>query len=100
MAKSKDRSEIEYMRGLIKNLKAEVRNLKKQVARHNKRAHQYEDLEERQAEVEVADLYTTTVTSKIICKSCSSDKMEEVSLGVKKLIVCRDCGKRETKKNA
>lgn len=98
MAKSKDRSETEYLRGIIKNLKSENRNLKKQLSRSNKRAHQYEDFETKLQDTEVEEVFESVIPPEKTCPKCKS-KLKESPLGIKVLITCTSCNFKETRKS-
>lgn len=96
MTKKRDRSETEYLRGLVRSLKSQVRHLK----RHNKelgaQAQRYEDHEEdmreegEQPAVELAPAATEC--------SCGKGDLIHTDLGVKTLITCSACTFRKVKK--
>ena len=95
MAKKRERNETEYLRGLVRELKAEVRNLKKQAGRHNKKLRGYEQLvseDEPEANSDIQDLFKL---GKPRCPDCQSDDMEIVDLGIRELSVCYGCGYRK-----
>lgn len=92
--KQKERSEAEYLRSIVRNLKSENRNLRKQLGRNNKRAHQYEDLEEQ---IQELALIETPVEVNKKCPKCKG-KLKTSDLGIKLFIKCEDCNYRETKK--
>jgi predicted nuclease with TOPRIM domain len=99
MTRSKDRSEVEYLRGRVKELQSENRNLKKQLSRKEKREHQYEDLEEKLKEVELEE--ETEVfqeAARIKCPKCKGE-IGQVAIGTRLLLKCESCGHRESKKN-
>ena len=98
MAKSKDRSEVEHLRAMVKQQRSIIKHLKKEVGRSNKRAHQHEDLEERLAE-EMLHEYKESeekVDDKK-CPNCSKSKLEFISLGKKTLCICQNCDYRKTR---
>jgi hypothetical protein len=95
MAKSKERSEVEFLRAENKTLKAQVRHLKKEVARKQKREHQFNDLEERERELEEVELISEIKDTKELCPDCRSTKIQVTDLGAKKIMVCYDCGFRK-----
>lgn len=94
MAKTKERSEVEALRSENRALKKEVSTLKRALGRLEKRGRQVEELE---------DLFQDLVTDQqeIIEKrnqcSCGGN-IEKFDLGVRTLLKCVSCGKRETKK--
>jgi hypothetical protein len=99
MAKSKERSEVEYLRAENKGLKSQIRHLKKELARAQKRQHQYEDLEERSIELELEESeIAQPVNEAKGCPSCNG-KLVEVDIGVRKLIRCESCDYRVTAKS-
>lgn len=98
MAKQKERSEVEHLRSVNKTLKSEIKHLKKEIARYNKRAHQYEDLEEREIEVELEKVVDEPHHfTKVICPDCSGD-VEKVELGNRLLNRCTKCKWRKSSK--
>jgi len=97
MTKSKDRSEAENLRGIIRNLRAENKHLKKQLSRKDKRAFQYEDLEDKLRDIETKEEYVEVEVNK--CPKCKG-KIKNIELGARILIKCDNCNYRETKKHS
>jgi len=97
MAKQREKSEVEHLRAENRKMKAELRNLKKQVNRTNKRAHQFEDLEERLAEQTLEEKSSDyIVVDNTACPKCSKGKIETIDLGIRKLVRCDNCEYKET----
>jgi hypothetical protein len=98
MGKKRERSEAEYLRGLVRELKSENRNLKKRLGTVGKKVKRYEQLvdesaEEVEMEREAAYL---TAKGKSRCPECKGD-IELMDLGVRELHVCTSgCGYRRT----
>lgn len=92
MSKTKERSEVEYLRSENKRLKSENRHLKRQLGKTDKKVKAYEahlDLVEPELpETEVSD-------NRSICTKCG-DNQEVVDLGVRILIVCSNCNTRKS----
>jgi formamidopyrimidine-DNA glycosylase len=95
MAKQKDRSELESLRATNRSLRKQVTHLKKELARKEKRAHQYHDLEERQKEEDIDK--NLTVFTKPICPACNGD-IETSELGNRLLTRCTQCKWRKSSK--
>lgn len=99
MAKSKDHSEVEYLRSQIRNLKKENKHLKKEISRQNKKAHLYQDLEEKVASEmieEEQEEELQIINTKDKCPKCSSE-LEVTDMGIRSLYMC-ECGYRKSKK--
>lgn len=101
MARSRSKNDVEYYRGLVQQLKAEVRNLKKQLGNSNKKVQTYQehmsDHAEFEIEKEVSEKKPIPATPSNRCPQCQA-KIEEVHIGVRILINCKACGFRLTKK--
>lgn len=92
MAKSRTKTKVEHLRGIIKQLKKEIR-------RKEKREHNYINLEEKEAEAAlIAEAETKPTTS--LCKQCNKGVLETFTLGVVSLITCSHCTWRQTKRRA
>ena len=99
MAKVKDRSETEMLRGENKKLRSEIRQLRKILGRFQKQAHRVEELEdlfenidlfEEQQVKEIKEIFT--------CPLCSKGNLIKTNLGNRKLITCDSCKFRRTEK--
>lgn len=94
MTRSKGKSEVEHLRGVIRSQKAEIRNLKKQLGASNKLARRYvaetqeNEWDEPVAETERADR----------CPECSKGTISTVDLGVRSMDVCALCSYRRSRK--
>lgn len=89
MARSKDRSEIEYYKGEIRKLKAEVKNLRRQLAENKRYIPDLDQFEEEAEEiVEISNR----------CPECKSGKLKEIDLNIKVLVKCDSCGFVRTRK--
>lgn len=93
MAKSRTKDEVEELRGRVRELQKENKELKKVVGRLQKNDHRVRELEDLFKESEFKENSETQISS---C-SCGG-KLEKVDLGVRTLVKCVECGKRETKK--
>lgn len=101
MAKNKERSEVEFLRGQNKALRTEIRQLKRDLARHQKRQHELEDREEELQEMfeeQTVSEMPHEVQTKTACLKCGSGGLETIDLGIRTIIKCTNCGNRETKK--
>jgi hypothetical protein len=99
MAKSKDRSEVEYLRGLVKDLKSQVRNLKKEVSRSSKRQHREQDLEEIVKEIQFTETQEAEQAKGVTCPNKCKAPMEAADLGIRTIHTCTSCGHRITVKH-
>lgn len=98
MSKTKERSELEYYRGLVKELKSENKNLKKRLSRKEKREHLLEDVELQQAELHMEEeAEEAHQANKLECPKCSSE-LDIVDLGARQLVTCTSCEYRVSKK--
>lgn len=92
MAKPKDRNEVEYLRGLVRELKSENRHLKKQLGNVKKRAGLFDDnLPEDKEDIEPV----ITIKNINTCPDCGGE-LEIIDIAVKNLIICTGCGARRT----
>lgn len=97
MAKSKERSEVEALRSENRNLKKQVSYLKKELGRHEKREHQYLDLEDRTQQEELEKIVEVPKDKKI-CPKCNKGKLSVSDLGIRKLTTCNNCTFRKSEK--
>jgi hypothetical protein len=92
MTKSKTRSEVEHLRGVIKELK-------KQLKRTEKREHLYSDLESKKAELLLhEEMDARDVPSVGNCPKCAG-VVETIGGSRVKISICQNCGHRWTKRN-
>jgi rubrerythrin len=97
MSRSKSRDAEDY-RGIIRNQKKIIQHLKRELSRKEKRAHQYEDLEEREAEEFIREeIRNKEIIKKEKCPECSKN-IDIVELGPRKLYLCGNCGWRKVTK--
>lgn len=100
MAKQKEKSELEHLRGELRKLRSENRNLKKRIGRLDKRSH---DLDEREEQIQEFELesekfeLTTTVNLKDKCPKCVG-KLKATDIGPRIIRNCDTCKYREVKK--
>ena len=97
MAKTRERSEVEYLRAENKRLKSENRHLKKEINKTGKKIRQYE------AQIDLAEPDMPEVSaeeqSQINCKEPGCEgRVTMVDLGVRLMRVCDACGQRKTYK--
>lgn len=96
--KQRERSEAEALRSENRTLKKEINNLKKELGRHEKREHQYLDLEEREKQEGKAwdDFRDICAKNMPLCPKCSK-QLKITDLGSRKLFNC-ECGYRKSGK--
>lgn len=98
MAKKRERSSEEYLRGIVKQQRSLIKHLKKEAGRSTKRAHQYHDLEDRLSEEMIEQ--ETQIEQEFVkeekCPNCKG-KLEVITLGPKTLVICKDCKYRKTR---
>jgi ribosomal protein L37AE/L43A len=90
MAKKKSRSEVEYLRGLIRQQLKEIKKLKKQNNRNTKRKVAIDSWEVPEQEEQ------PKVLAKNKCPKCNSEDVKTLNLGIKKILVCNECNFRKT----
>ena len=90
MAKQKDSSELEHLRGELRKLKSENRNLKKQLSRYEKRVRNYENTIGEREEEELEAITPQFEQETHRCPNCQA-KIEPAHLGVRILLRCQ-CG--------
>jgi len=97
MVRSKDQSELEYLRGIVKKLRAQNKHLKKELARSTKRSRQNDDdLEDAiEEELEEVGKELTHIREGEMCPQCKK-QMNVVDLTVKILHMCDFCKYRKT----
>lgn len=91
--KSKERNEAEYLKAENRKLAKENKSLKKQLTRSNKRATQYEDLEEKIKDIEIEKDFNV-VPESTTCVQCKGP-IKESDLGIRIIKTCITCGHRE-----
>lgn len=93
---SKDKNELEHLRGVVRNLKSENRHLKKELARTSKQKRRAEAIADiGQVEVEDTELEVTQPKSK--CVKCHGS-VQIIELGPRTIHACLnpDCRHRKT----
>lgn len=96
MARNKDKNEVEHLKGIIRTLKSENRHLKKKLNSYGKKIRGYDQLvSDAEDDDEPPPLLKTI---KAACPECNSEALDNVELGVRSMVVCRDCGYRKTTK--
>lgn len=95
MAKKKERSETEYLRGVIKNQRSIIKHLQKEVGRSKKRQQQDELMAEELLEDEFQE---QDMISDNKCPECGKGTLETVDLKVRKMTVCNSCNYRKIRK--
>jgi predicted RNase H-like nuclease (RuvC/YqgF family) len=88
MAKSKDRSEIEYYKGEIRKLKAEIKQLHRQLAEQKRYIPE---------PVESEDEYEEIEEKTPSCPQCYTGELVIVDLNIKFLEKCRSCNYVKTR---
>lgn len=90
MAKSKDKSEVEHLRGLNRQLLKQLKKAGRQVNRAEKQAlrknEDVEDVEEVEEELQEGK-----------CSKCKA-RLAPIDLGVRIVYNCTKCGHREARK--
>jgi len=91
MSKSRNRShsEVEHLRGLTRELKAEVRNLKKRLKELERKEHIFDN--PPQDSDYSSDSEDTHV---VLCSECGKGVLKLLDLGNFKYSVCSVCGDR------
>lgn len=100
MTKTKEKSELEYLRGLVKSMRSQVKHLKKELSRKQKREYLHEDLEEKEAELLLEEEIRErehAIENK--CPDCGKGKLEFTDLNIRTLITCPSCGYKKIIKN-
>lgn len=99
MAKKKSGSELEHLRGVVRNQRSEIKALKKELSRFQKRQHQFEDWElEKTEELLEEDISQPSERHfQESCPECSSG-VEKSELGNRILTRCTKCKWRRTQK--
>jgi hypothetical protein len=92
--KSKDESELEYLRGMNRQLKKQLKKVTRQAGRAVKEVNKQllEDQEDVEVELEEVE---TNKTEK--CPQCGL-RASLISLGVREVIVCDKCKFRKSRK--
>lgn len=96
MAKPKEKHPVEHYKAIIRKQTKTIRELQKQAGRGNKIKAHYEDMEAELAEQfleEEAKEKLAYVDNKA-CPECADGRLEEIPLGVRKIITCT-CGYRK-----
>ena len=85
--KQRERSEVEHLRGKIRELESENRQLRKRLKRLDKQSHLYEDIIDAVAEeIEVPSNN---------CEKCKNGVLQTVDLKYARFVVCQTCKERK-----
>lgn len=84
--KNKNSNEIEYLRGINKELRKENKALKRQVRDLQKHEHMYEELPEVEEEI---------VSRRAKCDECFKGYMDEIEFLGRVYATCETCGHRK-----
>lgn len=93
MTKKKSHSELEFLRGEIRTLRAQIKHLKKHVSRKGKREHLFEDLEDKAAELAVQEEIEERgeILKKMTCPKCRAP-LDVINGGGKiEIYHCSEC---------
>ena len=92
LAKTRDSSELEYLRGIIRNLRSENKSLKKQLSRSQKKEKTFNDYILNVDDSVDDGIWTEDVKdSSSKCPKCKSN-YTPIELGIRSLHVCNECG--------
>ena len=98
MAKTKDRSELEHLRGIIRDLEKQNRQLRSKLKQYEKSKHiyhdvitDYKDILEKDVELEKEAPKKKTY----YCEKCHSGIMEQFEILNKTIGTCNSCGHRK-----
>lgn len=96
--KQKERSEVEQLRAVIRNLKSELKNLRKTLARANKETRKYADIvtEAEEPEFEEVETDIAVRAESHSCPKCKSKVDKPDDLGNRELYTCGSCGFRKS----
>lgn len=95
--KDKERSEVEYLKGLVRKQKSIIKELQKEIGRASKKSHLYDDIEEKIKDLEIEEEIKSSVPQ-FDCPQCKKGNLDYSDLGVRLLITCSNCKYRESKK--
>lgn len=93
MAKKRERSETEFLRGLVRELKSELRHLKRKNNSNNKKLRGFEQLVGDPEEDAI--VFETKLPDRLKCPDCG-EQVEVVDLFVRELHLCTGCDFRKT----
>lgn len=97
MAKSKSKSEEEYLRGQIRELKSINKHLQSEVNRLSKRAHLYNEPDN---ELVMQEEVEQSLPKKQKCPNCNKTDWDSVPLGDTRVMrICYSCGYRRSFKS-
>ncbi len=99
MARKKDRSELEHLRGENRELTKTIRKLKRQIHQFEKSRHIYHEVISDYEELIVQEQQEEIVVEKKSkmkkCEKCHSGVMEEFEIMGKTIGTCNSCGARK-----
>jgi hypothetical protein len=94
--KSKEKKPAEFYKSIIRKQKKQIQDLSKKAARGNKVKERYEELEsELVDQLLEAEMEDTVVYDDNSCTECLKGKLEEIPLGIRKMIICSNCNYRK-----
>ena len=88
--KGRETSEVEYLRGIVKEQKAQIRHLTKELKRAGKDVRRYNELQDALAD-EVSFETVTKNPREQDCPQCGKGTLMKERLGVRNLTKCRHC---------
>lgn len=101
MTKSKSKSEVEELRGLLRNAKKQIKNLQKQLARANKHVTRFDslllDIDDDAISPDLQDYRSPKEEAKDSCSKCKQE-LEILVLGSRTLFICPGCGHTGSRK--
>ncbi len=101
LVKQRDSSELEHLRGIIRNLRSENKSLKKQLSRSQKRERQIEDdiSDNDIPDSDVHDIWQEEIiTPGFRCERCQSS-YKPLDLGSRVLHICLNCKWTKSSRN-
>jgi archaellum component FlaC len=88
--KNRERSEVEYLRGQIRELESENRQLRRRLKTLDKKTHLYEGIVEA-----VAEEIKPNTEAETKCKKCKIGTIRFIDVKHAKFFVCSECHHRE-----
>ncbi len=88
-SKQKTHSEVEYLRGLVRELKSENRHIKKKLKHAERKEHNYDGIITQAFENGDIEI---KITNKPMCPNCGKFELEEIDLKhliIKRCLLCK-----------
>ena len=91
MPKKTERTETEYLKGIIRQQKAEIKHLRKELKRTSKNSKRYKDLQEDLIDEGFKESIQAVTEEFPTCSKCGKGSIREEKIGHVMMLKCNTC---------